>query len=362
MLRDMLKRRGWTYEDLSQVIGRSVRAISAIATGGGITPDMAACLSAAFGNTAEEWLQAEASYRLSLVTTSTSEIQQRAALFSRAPIREMQKRGWIKDIDDVDLLNKELDRFFGNGQADSKFLFVATRRSDKAPMLTNAEAAWCYRAKQIASTLLAAPFNGERISKARQELRRLAAHPKAALHLPKLLGDYGVRFVVIEPLLGVKIDGAALWDDIGPIMAVSLRHDRVDGFWFTVFHEWSHIRHGDPDSVDRAMIDPEDGVLARLAGEEFEHRADQEAAESLIPTEEIESFISRVGPLYSKTKIIQFANRIRIHPGIIVGQLQHRGEIGYRSNREQLVKIRDFVTSTALTDGWGHEISPSLRG
>lgn len=360
MLREFLKARGWTQEELGQITSYSVRAISAVAAGSaGVSPEMATSLAAAFGNTAEEWLQAEAAYRLSLVNTDTAEIKKRAALFSRAPIREMQKRGWIMDTDNVDDLNAELNAFFG--ASDSKWLFVATKRSSKLPTLTNAESAWCYRAKQLASTLLAAPFSYEKISKARQELRRLAAHPKEARHLPKLLAEYGVRFVAIEPLSGTRIDGAALWDDVGPIMAVSIRHDRVDGLWFTVLHEWSHIRHGDPESVDRDMVDSEDGVTVRLAGESFEHRADQEAAAALIPTEEMESFISRVGPLYSKDRIIQFANRIRIHPGIIVGQLQYRGEIGYRSNREQLVKIRDIVVSTALTDGWGHEISPTVR-
>ena len=49
-----------------------------------------------------------------------------------------------------------------------------------------------------------------------------------------------------------------------------------------------------------------------------------------------------------------------MHPGVIVGQLQYLGEIGYSSNREMLVKIRDIITSTALTDGWGQSISPNV--
>jgi HTH-type transcriptional regulator/antitoxin HigA len=64
----------------------------------------------------------------------------------------------------------------------------------------------------------------------------------------------------------------------------------------------------------------------------------------------------RVSPLYSKTRIIQFAHTIQIHPGIIVGQLQYRGEIGYSANREMLVKIRDIVIDSALTDGWGRSV------
>ncbi len=47
-----------------------------------------------------------------------------------------------------------------------------------------------------------------------------------------------------------------------------------------------------------------------------------------------------------------------VHPGIVVGQLQHasRGELKYSQHRDMLAKVRDIVTTTALTDGWGHSL------
>jgi len=47
---------------------------------------------------------------------------------------------------------------------------------------------------------------------------------------------------------------------------------------------------------------------------------------------------------------------VKMHPGIIVGQLQHRGEIGYSANREMLVKIRGRAVATAICDGWGRVV------
>ena len=355
MLRELLARRGWTQADLSDVTGRSMGAINEVVRGrSGVTPDMALCLSAAFGNRPEDWLEADAAYRLSLISVDTSEIERRARLFSTAPIRDMQRRGWIRETDETDELEQELQSFRGEP------LSVATRRSVALPDLTGAERAWCDRARQLASTLLANPFAKDRLSGAKSELRELAAHPKASSNLASVLAKFGIRFVVVEPIAGARIDGAALWDEIGPILAVSLRHDRIDGFWFTVMHEFSHIRHGDPISVDTAMVDGTMGVNARPAQNDTEERADREASSLLIPNSEIESFISRVGPLYPRDRIIKFANRIHIHPGIIVGQLQYRGEIGYASMRDLLVKVRDSVISTALTDGWGQAISPSV--
>ena len=89
-----------------------------------------------------------------------------------------------------------------------------------------------------------------------------------------------------------------------------------------------------------------------------ERKANLFATDRLVDPDELESFIARVGPLYSKKRIQLFAKKLQIHPGIIVGQLQHRGEIGFGHSREMLVKIRDFVTQSALTDGWGHGPPP----
>jgi len=368
LLRELLKERSWTQDDLSLITGRSIKAINDLVRGhSGVTPEMAACLAAAFGNTSELWMQADTMYRLSLVSGDTSQIEKRARLFSLAPIRDMQRRGWIRETSDIGELETELASFFADPYTserpaiNTRPFFVAARRTDNVPNLTPAETAWCFRARQLASTSPIGPFARDKASRAKAALRQLAAHPKEARHLSAVLAEYGIRFVVVEPLPGVRIDGAAFLDDIGPVMAISLRHDRVDGFWFTVMHEFSHIRHGDAISVDSGMVDAVTGVVAvQLAGNEVEDRANSEASASLVATREMESFISRVGPLYPRQRIIQFANRIRIHPGIIVGQLQHRGEIGYASMRDQLVKIREHVVSTALTDGWGQTISPTV--
>ena len=133
---------------------------------------------------------------------------------------------------------------------------------------------------------------------------------------------------------------------------MSIRYDRIDAFWFTLAHELMHIRHKDAMSVDAALI----GEDAEPAGakSEIERHRDNDGAAMLVPPEKLKSFIHRVAPLYSKSRIIQFAHRIKVHPGIIVGQLQHRGQIGFHSNRDLLVKIRDIAVSTAVVDGWGH--------
>jgi HTH-type transcriptional regulator / antitoxin HigA len=133
---------------------------------------------------------------------------------------------------------------------------------------------------------------------------------------------------------------------------VSLRFDRIDAFWHTLCHELSHVLHGDGWAIDDNLISTE-----RIGTEDRgveEQRADEEASNILVPRAKLESFIVRHRPRFSKVNIIRFANLHQIHPGIVVGQLQHRKAIRFSHSREMLVPIRQLLTDVAFTDGWGH--------
>jgi HTH-type transcriptional regulator/antitoxin HigA len=92
-------------------------------------------------------------------------------------------------------------------------------------------------------------------------------------------------------------------------------------------------------------------------GHAAEKRANHSAASKLISPQEMESFISQAKPFYSEAAILTFAKRIRIHPGIVVGQLQHRGLIPWSAYSKLKSKIREILTATALTDGFGHHLA-----
>jgi HTH-type transcriptional regulator/antitoxin HigA len=364
VLRRMMEERGWTQEDLAAIIGKSRQAVSEIILGkNGIGLDMALALGAAFGNGPQVWLHHDQLFRLSMAERNVDDVRQMAQLYQVAPVRDMIKRGWIRPNLEATELKAELEAFFESDSLRGAAQFpVAARRTVTLSDLNPAEAAWCFRARHLARGMLANQFDPGRIGKAQAALRRLAVHPKEARHIPSVLADYGIRFLVIEPLPSVKIDGAAFWIDAGPVIALSLRYDRVDGFWFTLMHEFMHVRYGDPVSIDAGLVDATKGVAVTLVEDEAERRANREAANALVPASEMDSFVRRVGPLYPRTRIIQFANRLRTHPGIIVGQLQHRQELGYMALRDVLVKIREFVTATALTDGWGNSFLSTQYG
>jgi HTH-type transcriptional regulator/antitoxin HigA len=85
----------------------------------------------------------------------------------------------------------------------------------------------------------------------------------------------------------------------------------------------------------------------------IEKRADEFAAHFSIQKSDLDNFILRVRPLFSKTKIQGLSARLNVHQGIVVGQLQHRKAIPYSHSREMLAKVRNIVIEAALTDGFG---------
>lgn len=365
LIKEEMEARGWTQQDLAQILGKPLPTVNQILKGKkGIVAETARRLGAAFGNRPEFWMNLEASWQLYRVADSADprNVRSRAKIFSLVPVRNMEKRGWIKPTASADSLKQELCRFFGVDSLDGDFtIAAATRRSmvANADEFTPAQRAWCFRAKQLGAALKVSAFKPNRISELKKKLRTLAAYPSEAQYVAELLGRFGVRFVVIEPFPGTGIDGVALWvDDASPVIGVSLRLNRIDSFWFTLMHELSHIEHGDAISLDVELTGKK--RFPSEAKDPIERRADADASAFLVSPEDLDSFVRRIGPLYSKQKIVGFAHRIKIHPGIIVGQLQHLGEIGYNANREMLVRVRDIVANSSFTDGWGHTINSEV--
>ncbi len=357
-IREELKKRSWAQEDLAQILGRTATRISQLLKGKqDVTPEIAVELETAFGIPAAVWLQREAEYRLALMKPETADVRKKASLYELAPIRDMEKRGWIKKTASAEELESELTRFFGVSDLSSPPVIpVSTRRTVSMAEQTDlspAQRAWCFRARALASEQVVTPYDPSKFEECVRKLRPLAAFAPEARKVGSVLSNYGIRFAVVEPLPSAKIDGAAFWIGDDPAIAMSVRYDRIDAFWFTLCHELSHVRHRDPISIDVALMG-EDAVPSAMK-EDFEERADNEAACMLVPQDKLESFILRVAPTYQKERIVQFAHVVKIHPGIIVGQLQHRGQIGYSANREMLVKVRQHAISGAtIVDGWGH--------
>jgi HTH-type transcriptional regulator/antitoxin HigA len=359
-LREELEARGWMQEDLADVTGLTLQAVNEIIAGKRtIAPEVAHALGEALGTTAQVWMNLDAAYRLAQIRTRTSLIPQKSMLYQKAPIREMMRRGWIKSSGNLSDTVEKILRFFEIKSIDETPAPIVYAARVSSPATTAAHQAWLYRAKKLATSApVSKKYTPTNLNNAIDRLRTLFRNPEEIRHIPEILADAGVRFVVLEHLRGTRIDGACFWlNTSSPVIAVTLRYDRLDHFWFTLFHEIGHLKNRD-SLIDADLV--ESRPRASDAGGDKEMTANKFASDFLIPTSELDNFISRVGPLYSKQDIKHFAARLSIHPGIVVGQLQFRDEISYQHSREMLEKIRKFIVPYALTDGWGHTAPADL--
>ena len=352
--------RGWTQSDLAYVMGRKTNEIKSLMVGRRqLSPELAQELGVVLGNGAEYWLGIESAYRLSQTDYVDPAVILRSELFSY-PIKEMQRRRWIAETRDAAELQQEMERFLGDNTLGKPLsdsyelpLGVSFKRTIKESSLNGAEKAWLARATQLAQACPVSTFNDKAIPKLKAELRHLAAKTQAVPRVPAFLTGAGIRYVVVEPLPNVKIDGAAFWLDAdSPVIAMSLRFDNIGSFWFALMHELDHIENKDAFSFDDLQSNPSDDA---------EKRANWNAANLLVPRGDLEEFVRACSPRYSEARINNLATRLLIHPGIIVGQLQHRGEISFAAHRKLTTKVRDLVTKFAFTDGWGQPI-PQVLG
>jgi HTH-type transcriptional regulator/antitoxin HigA len=351
-IKDELVEREWTQADLAGILGRPIQAVNEIVAGKkAITPETACGLGDAFGTGPEVWLNLENAFRLSLTPAADEDVGRRARLYELAPVKEMIRRRWLPDSNSVGQLEEAVLGFLEmSSTGDTPSLTFAAKKSGSYAEESASQRAWCYRAKHLAESSIVESFTRQKLIDHLADFRELARETKGVQRVPNLLGQLGIRFVVVEHLKSTRIDGAALWlDDVSPVVAMSLRYDRIDNFWFVLAHELAHVRNGDR-SVDSDLV----GTSAQPTEEkpEVEKKADRLASSLLIRQQTMQAFIDRHRPRFSKAAIRGFADRVGVHPGIVVGQLQYRKAIGYSHSREVLVPVRDLVTEVAITDGW----------
>ena len=362
----LLSQRGWTQRVLAAVIGIEETGISKLITNKRpITAEIALALENAFSMPAEQFLGIQKDYELAnarRVSKPNPAAQQRAQLVGALPIPEMIKRGWldVPDVRDVSKLEAELIKFFSaSSLADIEVLPHAAKKTNVSADTTPPQLAWLYRVRHLAAEMLVSQYSPFGARRAVEQLRNLTLSAEGARKVPRILAEAGIRFVIVESLPHAKIDGVCFWlDDASPVIGMSMRHDRIDNFWFVLRHEFEHVmqEHGKGGQivVDASLEGDRAGVGPDVADDE--RVANTAAAEFCVPKKTMDSFIARKSPFFAERDILGVAATLRVHPGLVAGQLQNRTG-RYDRFRNHLVKVRSIVAPNAIVDGWG-DIAP----
>ena len=365
LIKALLDERGWTQRLLAIILGVDETGINHVVAGKRpVTAEMAILLAEVFNAPAEKFLELQKEYDLAkarIVARPDPNRATRANLFGGLPVTEMIKRGWLNadDIRNVSKVEESLVKFFGVSSVNEiEILPHAAKKTETFVPATPAQLAWLYRVKKIASEMIVAKYSPSALTTAISLLNNLLTAPEEARKVPRILAECGIRFVIVEALSSSKIDGVCFWlNKQSPVVGISLRYDRIDNFWFVLRHELEHVlqQHGQEIvMLDAELEGDKTGVGADIADEE--RVANIAASEFCVPQKRIDSFIARKSPLISEKDVLSLSNVLKIHPGLIVGQIQRKTG-RYELLRHHLVKIRSFVTPGSMVDGWG-DISP----
>jgi len=361
-----LEARGWAQADLAFILGMLPQQLNQLLNGKrSITPDTAAALGEAFDMPADFFANLQKMYDLQRAKKPDPGVKTRAGWLSAFPLREMVKRGWIEDSDPA-LLDLQMMRFFDKNRVEDIPFIGTGALLPHAPKksgygsTTAPQYAWLHRVKKVAE-LIDAPLYSE--TDLRKSLPKIRAHMQDKddlIHIPEILRDCGVRFVLVEGLPGAKIDGVCVWLNGLPAIGISNRLDRLDNFCFVLRHEIEHVLLGHGKEETFMPVDEFDGGYESKDDLPDEEKlANAAAAEFCIPRQQLNSFIARKMPFISERDVLGFAARMEVHPAIVIGQIQYKTH-KYGWLRKYQTSIRSYLLDWEYKDGWGFSVPTGL--
>lgn len=333
-----MEEKGLKRADLVPYFGTSSRVSEVLGRKRPLTVQMIRALSLGLGLSADTLI--------GLATTESTE-RKGEIDWSKFPIREMAKRGWLDSL--TTKSKTAVEDVVKSFIADAGLQFGAAsfRRTlageANSPTTQYALYAWLARVIQKArskkSTL--GVFDKSTLSAGfLRELAQLSWSDHGPLLAVEYLEKHGIA-VVIEPhLKGTLLDGAALNDIDGtPIVGMTLRHDRLDNFWFTLLHEvahlWKHV------GADEAFLDD----LDTSSEDRREAEANRLAKEAFIPRMLWKRSDAFIAP--SKESIDKLSRELKIHPSVIAGRL--RRETGNYRIFGDLIGLNQVRSMFSLT-------------
>jgi HTH-type transcriptional regulator / antitoxin HigA len=245
--------------------------------------------------------------------------------WSRFPVREMVARGWVALKSQSEIREDPesiVRRFLApiGGPSTVTAFYKRTRKVRTGRAVDRyALAAWTLRLViRSGGSHLPRYLAGIVTKDFMREVAQLSWSSRGPLLAQEFLGNHGISLVVERHLSATHLDGAAVMATLDrPVVGLTLRHDRLDNFWFCLMHELAHISlhlHKDSESFY-------DDLDAGSGEDVSELEADRLASEVLVP--EAVWNTSPARNLRSPDAARHLAEKLRIHPAIVAGRMRY---------------------------------------
>lgn len=338
LLKTMLDRRGMRQAQLAERTGLSAKHINQLVNQSiGLSADVALLLGRALDTPPLFWARAEADHQVWLSSqrahTALVEAADWGAQFDRATLLRHRV---IDPGDDPPTVVGKVLRFFKVASAqvfDTIWLQpeVSFRRSQVYGVAEQNTALWL--------RLIEPPSDSPNLHPVRSRLLRQAVEtiPGAAqlgvrdgfIAARTALAEAGVRLCFVRQVPGSRVIGATRWIGDQPVIGLTERNRRIDGFWFTLLHEIGHLLL---HPKRRSFLDLEED---KVTADGPEKEADDFAVSILFPPE----VSIRIARATNARQLVQLAAQLNLPVALIAGR--H----GYLTKRWQIgSKLRGQIT------------------
>lgn len=292
-----------------------------------VTADIAILLEKILGITADYWMKFQSQYEIDRARVKQKNIKKLrnieiwSIIKEYVPVRYFKKHSYLVDELEEDI--KAINNIYDVETVDelvtsfSKDKFAYYRRSEKLQLDDKNMFAWSSLAQYEAKKLKVNTFNFDNLAQLRINLNHLFYENSNTIdRVHALMNQFGVKMLLIDKLEKTPIDGFSFWSNKNPVIALTLRHNRIDNFAFTIMHEIGHIDLHLREDRNKRFMD----LTKKQGVNECEKEADNYAQESLIPTNVWQDILDNHIPL-DDDKIISLGNKYKINPAILLGRV-----------------------------------------
>ena len=322
----LMRRRDIPIETVADVLDGGMETMRGLVSGThAVDKDLARSLSASVGGSPKFWLKRQANYERALDFALRKALGELDEWLESVPAPGGKPRGRLSDARKKTELRKRLE-FYGvsslrawnakYGQMRSKTQF---RTSQAFSSNAGSVSLWLRQGELEAALTTTRRWNSDGLRDLIDDILKLSKIRQPNRFLPRLkalASEVGVAVVALRAPKGCKASGASrLVTPEKAMVLLSFRHLSDDHFWFTLLHEFGHlILHG-----GNAFVDTDDTYI-----DDHEREANGFASSYIVPPARWEEFANL---RYDRDSVLRFSVSLGIAPGLIVGQLQHRGVI-----------------------------------
>lgn len=337
-IRESLATMEMTAREFSARTGISERTLSAIINGNGdITFDVAYKLSLYFDNSINYWTNLQNQYNIYLHEDKiNAEIEEEWNL-----IKNIKK--YLIDNNYISIDDNKINIVYKCRKLAGVNSLLLLTKKDSFVCLKETHSKkendcffqnfWISLALKEAREKKTIEYKKKELINSINEIRKMTVQEPNVFYprLKEIFNNCGISFILLPYLPKSNIYGVTKWFSKDNVMIAISNRGGADLFWFTLFHEISHV-----------LMEHRREALINMEGNE-DLEADKMAQEMLIPMDKWENFVATKH--YTQATISSFANQVGVHPCIVLGRLHKENEIPYSMFNKEFNLIYQIETN-----------------